>query len=359
MARLLMNGILEDLPLHRSLGFMARFLWRTRINPLEMGRGRNLVALDPPRHDEIRGVVNRGFTPGRVSVWEPRIREIAKECLAGLPHGRNFDVVRNLAAPLPTTIIAEMLGIEVERQADFRSWTDTVIHCVSGPGREAPLAHGFLDAVTGLLCYLKQIVAQRRQQPRADLISVILQGHAGSDALTPSEVLQFVVLLLIAGNETTTNLIANSAQALLDHPEILAQLVAEPSKIPLVVEETLRWQAPIQILFRNTTKDVELAGTRIPRGATVAAMIASANRDERRFADGDNFDPWRPDHGHLGFGFGAHFCLGAALARLEARIALEELVPALPSLRAAGGRPPLRNSFLVRGPEAMPLEAIG
>lgn len=354
MARLLMNGRLDDLPWHNAVRFMTRFLWRTRLNPFRMGRARNLVALDPPRHDAVRGIVNRGFTPTRIRAWEERAHVITRDCLAPLRAGGDFDVVADLAAPLPTTIIAEILGVEVERQADFRRWTECFIRSVSGEDREGILTEEFFEAITELSIHMMGTIRERRDAPRDDLISVMLERQ-GDAAMTANEVLQFVVLLLIAGNETTTNLIANATQALLDHPDVLDRVVAEPAEIPRVLEETLRWQPPIQILFRSATEDCEIAGTKIPRGATVAPILASANRDESRFGDAERFDPWREEQGHVGLGFGAHFCLGAALARLEGEIALTALVPELPGLRQVGGHPPLRESFLVRGPASMPL----
>jgi cytochrome P450 len=167
-------------------------------------------------------------------------------------------------------------------------------------------------------------------------------------------VIQFVMLLLVAGNETTTNLIGNAVTALLDHPEQLARVAADPALVPAVVEETLRWDAPVQVLFRNATRDVEIAGGRVPRGAYVALLLGSANRDERRFPDPDRFDVARNPQGHLGFGFGEHFCLGASLARMEARVALEALVPELRRLERERPRP-LVDSFIVRGPRRLEL----
>lgn len=355
MARLLMNGRFEEVGFLRSLPFLMRFLWRTRINPFAMAKARNLVSLDPPRHDTVRASVNRGFTPSRIQAWEDRIRELTTRYISRLHRGEPFDVVADLAAPLPATIIAEMIGVEVERRDDFRRWTDAVIRGISGPGRDDPLNDAYLVPVMDLTRYLKRVIEERRRNRSDDLISVILDRQEGDLALSESEVLQFVILLLIAGNETTTNLIANATQALFDHPEVLDRVASDLTQISRVIEETLRWQPPLQILFREATRDVEISGVRIPEGATVAPVLASANRDERRFADPERFDPWREEQGHVGFGFGVHFCLGAALARLEARIALEGLVPELARLQPAGGRPPLRDSFLVRGPASMPV----
>jgi len=205
-----------------------------------------------------------------------------------------------------------------------------------------------------LIPYLRGIAEARRRRPADDLVSTIVAQQDGENALTIREVIQFAMLLLVAGNETTTNLIGNAVTALLDHPDQLARVAGDPSLVPAAIEETLRYDAPVQILFRNATQDVEIAGAKIPKGAYVALLLGSANRDERSFPDPDRFDVTRDPQGHLGFGFGKHFCLGASLARMEARVALEALVTELPRLE--GGRPrELVDSFLVRGPRSLEL----
>lgn len=357
MARLLMNGRFETVGFWRSIPFLVRYLWRTKVSPFGMSNARNLVSLDPPRHDAMRSTVNRGFTPTRIQSWEPRVREITDGLLQKLRRGEPFDVVKDLAAPLPATVIAEMIGVEPERQEEFRVWTDSVVRGISSPARSDPLADEFTEPITELTIYMKKVIEDRRRNRRDDLISVILDREGGELAMTSHEVLQFVILLLIAGNETTTNLISNATQALFDHPDVLHRVAEDPSELPRVVEETLRWQPPIQIVFRSTTQATEISGVAIPEGSTVVAMLAAANRDERRFADPERFDPWRDDQGHVGFGFGVHFCLGAALARLEGQVALEGLVPELVRLAPAVERPPLRESFLVRGLASLPVMA--
>jgi cytochrome P450 len=252
-------------------------------------------------------------------------------------------------------VIAEMLGVEPERMHDFKRWSDAFIEGATGPGRADPFAPRFVDAVIELMVYLRGVIRRRRREPGDDLISALLAQAPGGTALSEIELLMFVQLLLVAGNETTTNLIGNAVQALLDHPDQLELVAAEPGLVPELVEEVLRFDAPIQMVFRTATSECEVAGARIPKGATVAALLGSANRDERRFPDPDVFDVRREPRGHLGFGFGEHFCLGAALARLEARAALEALVPRLARLeRADAQREPI-DSFLVRGPKRLTL----
>ena len=205
-----------------------------------------------------------------------------------------------------------------------------------------------------MIAYIKCVARDRRRTPTDDLISVLVANQDGEVGLSDREVMQFVALLLVAGNETTTNLIGNAVRALLRHSDVLARVAADPALVPQVLEETLRWDSPVQLVFRKALADVEVAGTRIPKDAIVAALIGSANRDERRFPDPDRFDLARDAQGHIAFGFGKHFCLGASLARLEARVALEALAPHLPRLRGEKD-PELVDSFLVRGPKQLEL----
>jgi cytochrome P450 len=247
-----------------------------------------------------------------------------------------------------------MLGVEPSRRADFKRWSDAIIANATGPGRDDPFNEGYVDVIVELLGYLRQVAVARRRQPADDLVSVIASQQDGESGLSIREVVQFVMLLLVAGNETTTNLIGNAVSALLEHPDELARVAADPALVPAAIEETLRYDPPVQIVFRVATQDTEIAGTRIPKGAYVAPLIGSANRDERQFPDPDRFDVGRNPQAHVAFGFGKHFCLGAALARLEARVALEALVPELPQLEREGPRE-LVDSFLVRGPSRLVL----
>jgi len=274
-------------------------------------------------------------------------------CLAGL-RADEFDVVRDLAVPLPVTMIAEMLGIEPERRHDFKRWSDTVIDNATGAGRANPFGKAVLDAFAEMTTYVVRIARERRRKPAVDLISQLV-SIGGGEGLSPLELVQFVTLLLVAGNETTTNLIGNATAALLDHPEQLARVAADPSLVPSLIEETVRFDAPVQLVFREALADVELAGVRIPAGSIVVPLIGSANRDERRFPDPDRFDVARNPQGHVGFGFGKHFCLGASLARLEAKVALEALVPELRHRRRRDAQLARIDSFLVRGPSRLML----
>jgi cytochrome P450 len=356
MFTLLMNGGQEGVPplSWPVLRFFALLFWRTRLNPFTFASARNLIAEDGERHSGLRSIVNRGFTPRQIASREKRAREIAQECVAGLARGERFELVEQLATPLPVTIIAEMLGVEPERRRDFKRWSDAIIHTLTGPGRATPYSLAFNRALTEMIAYVQRKARERRREPADDVLSAIVAEQDGEAGLSDREVVQFVALLLIAGNETTTNLIGNAVRALLRQPRACERLAADPSLAPRAIEETLRWDAPIQLVFRKALEEVEVAGTRIPAGAIVAALIGSANRDERRFSGPDAFELDRDAQGHLAFGFGKHFCLGASLARLEARIALETLAPHLPRLRCED-EPELVDSFLVRGPRRLEL----
>ena len=339
-----------------GLWFMARTWWKLRMSPTAILWSRVMIGEDGKSHRRLRTVVNRAFTPQRIAAQEPRIRELVASCLSGLEQGRDFDLVRDLAVPLPVTIIAELLGVDPSRREEFKDWSRHAIDLISGPGRTAELEEeGGVGAVIEMMAYLRSCARERRKHPRDDLISALVTSKSGDEVLKDSEVIMFAILLLLAGNETTTNLIGNAVVALLQNRDQLALVEADPSQIPAALEEALRFDGPIQTVFRETTREVEVAGTHIPKGETVGVLIGSANRDERRFDMPDRYDIRRDTQGHVAFGFGPHFCLGASLARLEARIALEGLLPQLACLELSSHAISRQDSFLVRGPMQLEL----
>ena len=291
----------------------------------DLGGGETLIGTDPPAHTRLRKIVNRAFTPRRVAALEPRIRAVAGELIDELAAEPECDLMAALAVPLPVMMIAEILGIDAARFRDFKRWSEDQIAAMAGPlspELRASLEKGGIEREA----YLDEVFEDRRRNPRDDVISDLVQAEQEVDVMTADEVGNFVVLLMIAGNETTTNLIGNAVLALGSHPESLASVRRDPSLVPNALEETLRYDAPVQLTLRRATEDVELSGGEIPRDTLVAALIGSANRDERHFDVPDRFDVHREGPGHLSFGFGTHFCLGANLARLEARILLEALL---------------------------------
>jgi len=343
---------------------MQRFFAIAEALPFPLpsiAEARNLLAEDPPRHAPLRRLVNRAFTPTRISAWQSRARQIVDSCMRKLHDGDEFDVVADLAVPLPVVIIAEMLGVEQERVGDFKRWSDLIVSGTTGSARSAdPVECGLAGAMRAFSDYILGVVAERKRAPGEDLVSVLVAAQDGEEPLSAAELVLFVMLLLVAGNETTTNLIGNATTALLQHPASLARVRADRALIPSLVEESLRWDAPIQLVFRRSTAEVEIAGRRIPPDRHVIAILGSANRDEREWGPtAPLFDVARNPQGHLAFGFGNHFCLGASLARLEARIALDSLLDELPHLERRDRELRYVDSFLMRGPRQLVLRRAG
>jgi cytochrome P450 len=284
-----------------------------------------MIAKDPPNHTRLRKLVSKAFTPKMVEQLAPRIQEIVDELLdAALPRGA-FDLVQDFASPLPVIMIAEMLGVEPERREDFKRWSDAVIHLTAGGAQYGDMPT-YMQSWQKFKEYFSQIIEARRRSPRNDLVSALVQAQDERDALTLNEILNFCLLLLVAGNETTTNLITNGALALYTHEEQRQKLRRQPQLIQSAIEEVLRYDGPIQGVFRTTTRDVEVRGTTIAAQSKVLLLWASANRDPEVFPAPDRFDIERTPNEHMAFGRGIHFCLGAPLARLEARIATQTIL---------------------------------
>ena len=313
-----------------------------------------LIFCDPPDHTRLRSLVNRAFTPKMVADLEPRIRQVTDELIARVAPNGELDLIEDLAMPLPVTMIAEILGVTPERRDDFKRWSDDVIIQIIGALTEEDRQR-IERNMEEFQDYFEQAINERRREPRDDLISALVQAEEERQALTSDEVIAFTGLLLVAGNETTTNLIGNAVIALLEHPDQLARVLEDRSLIPNLVEEALRYDSPVQFLFRKAMRDVELAGTTIPKDAVLFPLYGSANRDERKFPDAERFDVTRDAQGHLAFGYGIHFCLGAPLARLEAKIALEALLFRLRGLSRKEEQVDLVDSLFLRGPKRLPL----
>ena len=327
--------------------------------PRAPGLDRILILMDPPSHVGVRNLVSRGFTPNRIAALKPRLSEIIAKTLAPLRTADRFDVVSELAVPVPVTIIAELLGVETERSDDFKRWSDEIIAGVTGSRRRVgPLNPDFGGAMGAFQNYFGELMEKRRQQPRSDLISILIQAQDGEAGLTHGEVVTFLLTLLIAGNETTTNLVGSMIEALYQNPKQLERLVQDRGLVPNLIEETLRYAPPVQFLCRRSRCPVELAGTKLPENAAVLPLVAAANRDERRFDDGDTFDISRDASGHLSFGFGTHICLGASLARLEAQMIMEAFLDELPQLRPSDEPIEYADSFMMRGPRRLILERV-
>ena len=287
--------------------------------------GASMITKDPPQHTRLRKLVSKAFTPRMVSQLEPRIRLVTDELLDAVIEKGAFDLVQDLAYPLPVIVIAEMLGVDPERRDDFKRWSDDVIHIVAAGQNEERMAQ-YMESWEAFKAYFVEMVEVRRLAPREDLVSAMVQAQEERDALTLSELLNACLLLLVAGNETTTNLIGNGALALFTHFEEGQKVRQQPQLIPGMIEEVLRYDSPIQGTFRTTREAVEVRSVTIPEGSKVLLLWGSANRDSEVFPEPDRFDIDRPIDRHLAFGIGIHFCLGAPLARLEARVVTETIL---------------------------------
>ena len=316
----------------------------------------SMLFLDPPDHTRLRALVNKAFTPRAVAALEPHIRELMTTLLDAVDDPAAFDLMEAVAKPLPVIVIAEMLGIPPDDRAQFAVWSDQrarILEPTLSPDeRETADA-----AMRSLDEYLMPIISARRVDPKDDIISALAQAKEEGDKLTEREVLIMLRLLLVAGNETTTNLIGNGVLALLRHPDQLAALREDPGLITSAVEELLRFDSPVQVDVRSVLDDCEVNGFRVRRGDNVVTLLGAANRDPDRFEAPDRLDVRRGDQNHLSFGRGIHHCLGAPLARLEGRVVLQALIERFSSLRLLEDRPAFRSSVALRGLLALPVSA--
>jgi cytochrome P450 len=313
-----------------------------------------ILDMNPPDHTRLRKLANKGFLPRLIRALEPRVQEITRQLIASLRRQTEGDLVPLLSGPLPTTVIAEMLGVDEDRLTDFKRWSDDLVLGTSRPPDEAVRAR-VRKSGAELRGYFAQLIERHRTNPGEDVLSALVRAEEEHDTLTSAEILGLAVLLLVAGNETTTNLIGNAVKNLLRHPAELAKVRADRTLVPSLVEEVLRYESPVQLLPRRTVRKVELEGGTIPAGATVFLLLASANRDERKFPEPDRFAVTRNPQDHVAFGYGIHYCLGAPLARLEGRIALESLLFDCPSFTCAREPLPQIASVIVRGVQTLPL----
>jgi cytochrome P450 len=309
----------------------------------------SILYLDPPKHAKHRKLVSPSLTVRRVADLETRVRAIVTELLDSLPAGEVLDAVEALSIPLPLMVIAELVGVPRSDLADFRRWSDAMIEAASDFTDES------LALAAELFVYIDGLMQARHSEPRDDLISVLLHGTVDGEAVSDEDVNMFVLTLLVAGNETTRTLISNSLIALAEHPDQRAALAKDPSSTAVAVEELLRWEAPIMSFCRTATRDTSLSGVDIAEGDYVLLLYQSANRDEAVFGPtADQLDLTRSPNPHTSFGYAEHYCLGAGLARLEARIVFEELLARWPVYELAGEVERL-PSRLARGVTHLPL----
>jgi cytochrome P450 len=321
--------------------------------------GEWFLFFDPPRHTKLRALISRAFTPRVVANLEPRIRELSRRLLDGAIERGEMDLAADFSVPLPMLVIAEMLGVPPEDWPRYRGWSDVILKLANTFTKDEEAARAVAEyrAVTEeMRAFLPDLIAQRRASHREDLLTRLVEAEVDGERLTPEEVLGFVQLLLVGGQETTANLINNAVLCFLEHPDQLARLRAEPGLLPSAIEEVLRYRSPVQWMPRATRRDVSVHGQVIPSGKLVLPMIGSANRDPRQFPDPGRFDIARDPNPHIAFGHGIHSCLGAPLARLEARIALADFLERVRGFALAGDGPwEPRKALHVHGPSRLPI----
>lgn len=351
------DAILRD---HKRFSNDPRQRQRTRIprttSLVEQGGRPSMLFVDPPEHTRLRSLVSKAFTPQAIAALVPRITALVTELLEQIPDPTRFDLIETLATPLPVMVMAELLGIPLQDRVQFKRWSERRARAIEPTitvreMRAANVAMHELDA------YFRDIIAARHQAPRDDLISRLVTAKEGEDHLSQEELLVMLRLLLIAGNETTTNLIGNGMLALLRHPEQWQMLRANPALMDSAVEECLRYDTPVQVDFRVALEETEIGQQHLRRGQGIMVLLGAANRDPEAFSDPERFDITRRDANHLAFGRGMHHCLGAQLARVEGRLAFTGLLARFHDLRLLTTTPRYKNNVVLRGLRALPLGA--
>lgn len=317
----------------------------------------SMLRIDPPDHTRLRTLVSKAFTARAIERMRPRVEAVVDELLDAIAGRSEIDLMQDVAAPVPSSIIAEMLGVAIEDRARFRHWSNEVIRLLGDSSRDD--RRRGLTAVGEMRVWLEQEAATRRHAPREDLLSGLVAAEEAGARLTTAELFATCVLLLVAGNETTTNLIGTGMIALLRHPEQLALLRCRPEGIPSAIEELLRYDSPVQLTSRIALEDRTFHGCRFRRGEQIVLLLGAGNRDPAQFPEPDRLDVRRPEVRPLSFGHGIHFCLGAQLARLEAAVTFERLLAHFPALRFGRGEIIWGDNTVLRGPRVLPLNVAG
>ncbi|MFS8066674.1 MAG: cytochrome P450 [Byssovorax sp.] len=316
----------------------------------------SMLMMDPPEHGRLRGLITRAFIVSAMARIEPRVRAFAEQAVAELPPGAPVDIISPYALRIPASVIGALLGMDPALHARLKRWADLMTGGVStvrpGEHERKQLAR---DAVAEVRSYFGELLEQRRREPGEDIVSDLLRARVEGEALSQDELLAFLALLLVGGIETAVNMLGSSLVVLVERPDLWARLRADRSQIPAFIEEVLRYEPPVHAAPRVTTEEVELGGIRLPQGAPVLALLGSACRDESHFPGGDRFDMDRPGPQNLPFGHGIHFCLGATLARMEGRLALEALLDRCSGLSRGPEPMTWHRSLVVRGPGSLPL----
>jgi cytochrome P450 len=318
------------------------------------GRTPTMLSLDPPAHTRMRNLVNKAFTPRVVERIRPHIQEIVDELLDNLPEPGRLDVVADVAIPLPVIVIAETLGVPAADRQRFKAWSADIANTLAGPFQPLDIMQRAQKSTIELAEYFAEQIKERRRAPREDLLSALVSAEEQGDLLSEDELLATCVLLLVAGNETTTNLIGTGMLALMQNPDQLALLQNDPGLIGPAVEEMLRYDGPAQMTSRIATERLTLRGQQIEEGQVLLCILGAANHDPEQFPEPDRFDITRPANRHLAFGYGIHYCLGAPLALAEAEVSIQTLLRRLPQPELAG-EPQWGASFILRGLKSLPI----
>lgn len=309
--------------------------------------GASMISSDPPRHRQLRSLATQAFTLRTVARMEPRITSIVNDLLDQVADKGEMDVIRDFAFPLPVTVIAELLGVPFADRFKFKQWSEAIV---------GNSAEQYTTAQQEMAAYFFGLLSQRQREPQDDLLTALIQAEVDGERLSDMELLGFCVLLLVAGHETTTNLLGNAILCFDEHPEVMDELRAEPELLPNAIEEILRYYSPVKMLGRTATVDTTLRGQSIKAGQFVLPYFASANRDEEQFPNADTFDIRRTPNRHLAFGHGIHFCLGSPLARLEAKIALGTILQRCKHLKVDRSIPlQLKQSDIIFGVQSLPI----
>ena len=303
-----------------------------------------LLGDDAPRHTQLRKLVDRAFTVRMLRDMEAVVEALARDLVDAMPAGTSIDIVPALTQPLPVAVIARMMGIPFERAPDFKRWSDALTSTVADATAESRQRD-----IGEMAAYFHSLIGERRANPGPDLVSAVVNAEVDGAHLSDQDIVGFNMLLLIAGNETTTNLLGNMLNTLVDRPDVYARLVREPELIPAAVDEALRFDSPVQFLRRTLTQPAIFHGQAMAAGETVTVLTGSANRDEQVYPQADVYDIDRQKVNHHSFGFGIHFCIGAPLARLEAQCAIRHLVRRFPRITRGAGQNERIGSFLLRG----------
>ena len=319
------------------------------------GRTQTMLTSDPPLHTRLRRLVSKAFTPRMVEGLRPRIQHIVDELLDAVQGSGRIDVIRDLAYPLPVIVIAEMLGVPPRDREKFKQWSDEIVASLNGPFASQEALERARKSANELADYFRGVIAERRQEPKEDLVSGLIAAEEQGQILSEDEMLATAMLLLVAGNETTTNLIGNGMLALLRNPDQLHKLRDDPSLIQTAVEELLRYDGPVQGTGRVAEEDLEIDGRPIKTGQVAFCILAAANRDPAQFENPDQLDIARQPNEHIAFGDGIHFCLGAPLARAEGQIAIGTLLQRFANLNLEDEDPPWGGTFILRGLNSLPI----